>query len=344
MSVELLTSRFRSRSANWLLIVIALLSAMGCLATGSVEIPASDVWHSLTGGQVARQSWRLIVMQARLPIVLTSATAGCALAVTGLLLQTCLRNPLAGPSILGVSTGASLGVALVVMSAGSIAMTGAVGYSATLLGAMAGAAVVMVLLLMMAMRVKSNMMLLIVGVLISYFASSAISLLNYYSSQQSVYSYTIWGLGSFSALSLERSGVFALFTWPFILGSLFLVKPLNSLLLGGRYAASMGMNLKRVRVAILVVAGILTAFVTAFCGPIGFLGLVAPHVALMLRGTSNHRFLMPCTILCGGAMALACSYISVAFGGAGILPINAITPIVGVPIVLYVILSKRWRM
>lgn len=184
-------------------------------------------------------------------------------------------------------------------------------------------------------------MLLIVGILIGYFASSAISLLNYHSSQEGVYSYTIWGLGSFAGSTPGRSGAFAAVAMPAILLAMLMIKPLNAMLLGERYAESLGIDIRRVRYIILTLSGILTALVTAFCGPIGFLGLIVPHVARMMLRTSNHSVLLPVTAIAGAAIALLCAFISVHWGGDGIIPINAITPIIGVPVIVYVIVCRK---
>ncbi len=324
-----------------LLAAVAIISAVGVMLSGSVDIPASGIWAALTGGEVSRQSWSFIVTEVRLPMVITAAVAGASLAVCGLLLQTCFCNPLAGPSILGISTGASLGVAIVMMAFGGMLGQGFGLYFNTMAGALCGAALVLAMLMVLSRMVRSTAMVLIAGILVGYFASSAISLLNYYSSQESVYSFTIWGLGSLAGGSLSRSVTFAALALTAVALCMLFIKPLNALLLGDRYAASMGVNVRRVRHLLLVATGVLTAVVTAFCGPIGFLGLIVPHVARMLCRTSNHAILLPLTALCGAAVALLCAWISVAFGGSGIIPINAITPVIGVPIVLYVILNRR---
>lgn len=323
-----------------LLVVCTVVLSIGCLMFGSVDIPAGDVWKSLIGGDVSREAWRTIVLHTRVPMVITAFVAGCALAVAGLLLQTCFDNPLAGPSILGVSTGASLGVAVVMLAcAGMVAGVGQ--YVGALVGALAGAAVVLSVLLLFARVVHSSTMLLIVGILVGYFASSAISLLNFFATQEGVHSFIIWGLGTFSGVSLDRAALFAAVTLPVVALSMLLVKPLNALLLGARYAESLGVDIKGVRVRLLMASGALTAFVTAFCGPIGFLGLIVPHVARIMLRTSNHSVLMPVTALTGGATALLCALISVLPAGVGVIPVNAITPVIGVPIVVYVIVCRK---
>lgn len=324
-----------------LLWAVAIVAFAGCLVAGSVDIPAAEVWNALCGGETAKESWRVIVTESRLPMAITAAVAGSALAVAGLLLQTCFNNPLAGPSILGISTGASLGVAVVMLAFGGVAIGGIGQYFNIIAGALAGSAVVLAVLMVLARTVQSATLLLIAGILTGYFSSSAISLLNYYSAVDSVYSFTIWGLGSFSGGSLGRSMVFAAIGLPVVLLTFLFIKPLNAMLLGERYAMSVGVDMRRMRRLLLVTTGVLTAIVTAFCGPIGFLGLIVPHIARMMLNTSNHATLLPVTALCGAGVALLCAWISVGASTDGVIPINAITPIVGVPIVLYVMLNRR---
>lgn len=324
-----------------LVLVVALAGALGILLTGSVDIPAKEVFSCLMGGEVEKDSWRIIIFETRLPMMITAAVAGCGLAVAGLLLQTCFNNPLAGPSILGISTGASLGVAIVVLFMGGSIGFGLGHYVGVLIGAVAGAVAVLLLLLMLSKMVNSTAMLLIAGILVGYFSSSAISLLNYYSSADSVYSFTIWGLGSFGGGSLSRSLIFAAVGIPMVMLAMLFIKPLNAMLLGERYASSVGIDMHRVRLLLLLLTGLLTAAVTAFCGPIGFIGLIVPHIARLMLRTSNHTTLLPVTALCGAAIALLCAAISVGAATTGVIPINAITPVIGVPIVIYVILNRR---
>lgn len=331
----------RRHTAVVLLLSLAIVALFVlCLVVGSVDIPVSEVFNILTGSPAGRETWHVIVIEARLPMACTAALAGAALSVAGLLLQTTFDNPLAGPSILGVSTGASLGVAIVMLSMGGSIAAGIGGYIGALLGALLGAAVILAILLLFSTIVKSPVMLLIIGILIGYLASSAISLLNFFATQEGVHSYVIWGLGNFSSVTLDRLAVFA----PVIilcLGlSMLLVKPLNILLLGARYAESLGLNLRTTRNRLLVVSGILTAVVTAFCGPIGFIGLVVPHIARLALRSSNHTVLLPATALTGAAIGLLCTLVSVLPRG-GVLPVNAITPIIGVPVIIYVILRRK---
>jgi iron complex transport system permease protein len=309
------------------------------MIVGSVDIPPSEVWATLTGGEVSREAWRVIVLETRIPSACTAAIAGAALSVAGLLLQTTFDNPLAGPSILGVSTGSSLGVAIVMLAiggAGSLA-----GQSAVLAGALAGAMLIMVILVTMSSLVRSATMLLIVGILIGYLSSSAISLLNFFATQEGVHSYVIWGLGNFYGVSTERLPAFAAIAVALLAASLLFIKPLNALLLGQRYAENIGVRTIRVRNRLLLLSGALTALVTAACGPIGFIGLVVPHIARLSTGTSNHAVLLPATILAGAATGLLCALISVLPSQWGVMPVNAITPVIGVPVIVYIILRRR---
>ena len=307
---------------------------------GTAPLDAPQVWGVLTGDS-ADEVARLIVMDVRLPMAVTALVSGMALAVSGLLLQTTFDNPLAGPSILGISTGASLGVAVVMLAFGGWLRSGVGYYTGILTGAFVGAGAVMGVLLLFSMFVRGNVMLLIIGILIGYLASSAISLLNFFSTQQGVHSYVIWGMGNFGGLTWDRLGVYASLACVAVGVAALFVKQLNALLLGHRYAESMGMNVKRTRNWLMAIAGVLASVVTAFCGPIGFLGLVMPHVARMATGTANHAVLLPATVVMGGTGALFCAWLSVACGGGQIIPVNAITPVISIPIIIYVIFKGK---
>ena len=326
-------------------LVVALAVLMvACLIFGSVDIAARDVFSILMGNDSGNEAWNIIVLQSRLPMIVTAMLAGAALSVSGLLLQTTFNNPRAGPSILGVSTGAGLGVAIVMLAMGGT-IGGVFGdsvgsYMATLLGALVGAGVVLVILITFASIVKSSTMLLIIGILISYLASSVISLLNSVATEQGLHSYVAWGFGNFAGVSLEQLPVFGTIIVLSLVASLLMIKPLNALLLGTRYAQNLGVNTHRTRNLLLLITGVLTAVVTAFCGPIGFLGLVVPHIARLALNTSEHGRLLPVTMLTGAAVALLCSLLSV-ISPHGIIPINAITPIIGVPIIIYIIINRR---
>ena len=321
------------------LLVIVLLPLN--LVFGSIDIPFGEVVKAIFGGEVSKATWETIVIETRLPMALTATLAGAALAVAGLLLQTTFDNPLAGPSILGVSTGSSLGVAIVMLAMGGVVNEAISSYLGILLGAIVGAAVVMFVLLFFSSIVKSTTMLLIIGIMVGYLTSSAISLLNFFSTQEGVHSFVIWGMGNFSGVTLDRLPMFSILILISLLLSFMLVKPLNALLLGARYAENLGVSIKATRNKLLLLSGILTAIVTAFCGPIGFLGLVVPHIARLALRSSNHTVLLPATALAGAVIALLCNLISVLPASWGVIPINAITPVIGVPIIIYIIINRK---
>ncbi len=314
------------------------------LLFGSVNIPAEAVWHILTGNEVEKASWSFIVWESRLPQAITALLCGMALAASGLMLQTTFNNPLADPSILGISSGASLGVALV-MLAGAGTITAGVftlsGFLSVIIGAFIGSMLVMGIILFFSTLIKNSIMLLIIGIMIGYITSSAISLLNFFSTAEGVHSYMIWGMGNFGGVSLQQLPFFSLVTVAGLLITILLIKPLNALLLGTRYAENLGINIRRTRNLLLVATGLLTATTTAFCGPISFIGLAVPHIARLMLGTSNHNSLLPVTMLTGGAIALLCNFICILPGEAGIIPLNAVTPVIGAPIIIYVIVNQR---
>ena len=318
---------------------VLLLFALNLLL-GSVRIPVADVVGILLGDETAKASWRFIVLESRLPQAITAALCGAGLAVSGLLLQTAFRNPLAGPSVFGVNSGAGLGVALVMLflggglSIGSVSIT---GFAAILLAAFVGAMAVMIVIFFFSTLVRNNVMLLIIGIMIGYISNSAISLLNFFATDEGVKSYMVWGMGSFGGVSMDNMPLFAAVTLAGLAGALLLIKPLNALMLGDRYAENLGVNILRVRNWLLIVTGLLTAITTAFCGPVAFIGLAVPHIARLLLTTDNHRQLLPATLLCGSAVALVCNLICFLPGESGVIPLNAVTPLIGAPVIIYVI-------
>ena len=308
---------------------------------GSVSIPADDVLRILFDADAdVKPSWRFIILQSRLPQTLTATLAGGALAVSGLMLQTAFRNPLAGPGIFGISSGAGLGVALVMLflggsfSAGSVSVS---GFVAVLVAAFAGAMLVTAVIFFFSTLVRNNVMLLIIGIMIGYISNSAISLLNFFATDEGVRSYMVWGMGSFGGVSTTMLPYFSLVTLIAIFASLLLIKPLNALMLGDRYAENLGVNIIRVRNWLLVITGVLTAIVTAFCGPVAFIGLAVPHIARLVLRTDNHRILMPATILTGAVVALLCNVCCFLPAETGVIPLNAVTPLMGAPVIIYVI-------
>ena len=322
--------------------VIALLFILN-LVMGSVDIPVGDTLRILLGEESQRPSWQYIILQSRLPQALTAILCGASLAASGLMLQTAFRNPLAGPSIFGINSGAGLGVALVMLflggsiSAGSVSLT---GFVAVLTAAFVGAMAVMALIFFFSTIVRNHVMLLIIGIMIGYIANSAISLLNFFATDEGVRSYMVWGLGSFGGVSMKIMPVFAGVTLLGLTGSLLLIKPLNALMLGDSYAENLGVNIIRTRNWLLIVTGILTAITTAFCGPIAFIGLAVPHITRLLLMTDNHRSLLPATMLMGGVIALFCNLITILPGEDGVIPLNAVTPMIGAPVIIYVIIKR----
>ena len=323
--------------------MIVILFAMN-LIIGSVLIPLKDVANIIIGKGVENESWRFIILGSRLPQALTALLCGAALAVSGLMLQTAFKNPLADPSIFGINSGAGLGVALVMLlfggsiSAGSVSIT---GFAAIFMAAFVGAMLVTVVIFFFSSLVRNNMMLLIVGIMIGYISSAATSLLNFFATEEGVKSYMVWGLGNFGGVSMSQMPAFAAVTLFGLIVSVVLIKPLNALLLGERYAENLGINVVRVRNWLLVVTGLLSAITTAFCGPIAFIGLAVPHIARLLLTTENHRSLLPATILLGSVVALLCNILCTLPGDNGVIPLNAVTPMLGAPVIIYVIAKQK---
>lgn len=327
-----------------MLILLILILLAANLLVGSVDIPPSAVWQILIGEDVANSAWSFIVWQSRVPQAVTALLCGMALSTAGLLLQTTFQNPLADPSILGISSGASLGVAIVMLTGLSGFTTAGLnigGFACVVGAAFVGALAVMALILLFATWVRNAVMLLIIGIMIGYVASSAISLLNFFSTAEGVQSYVLWGMGSFSGVSLQQLPWFAAAILLSLALCLCLVKPLNALLLGVRYAENLGVNIRRTRHLLLLTTGLLTALTTAFCGPVSFIGLAVPHITRLVWGTSHHNVLLPLTLLTGGAVALLCNLLSQLPGEWGVIPLNAVTPLVGAPVIIYVIVNQR---
>ncbi len=328
------------------IIVAALTAALFVLNIfmGSVRIPWREVSAVLFGGDgVSNPAIRFIVVESRLPQAVTALLAGAALAVSGLMLQTSLRNPLAGPSILGISAGAGLGVAVVMLLFGGSVALGSIsvgGRTAVLLGALAGSLLIMALLLLLSSWLKNTLMLLIAGIMLGYLTSSLITLLNFSSTAEGVHGYTIWGMGTFNSVSMQQMPLFAGVSLAGLALSVMLIKPLNLMILGDNYARNLGLNLMRTRNLLLFATGVLTAVATAYCGPVSFIGLAVPHIARIIFRRDDHRVLLPATIVLGGAVALLCNLICVSPSDS-MLPLNAVTPLIGAPVIIYVIVKRR---
>ncbi|MCQ2076023.1 MAG: iron ABC transporter permease [Bacteroidaceae bacterium] len=333
-----------SRISYIILIAIIVLLFLFNLLFGSVHIPISDVWKILTCHHCEKESWTYIILESRIPQAFTALFCGASLATSGLILQTVFANPLAGPSILGISSGANLGVAIVLLATGGSLTAGTLAISGTIsiiLSAFIGSLMVMGIILMFSSFIHNNLILLIIGIMIGYVTSSVISLLNFFSTAEGVHSYVIWGMGNFGGVSLRQLPFFASVCILGLVMALLLIKPLNALLLGHQYAESLGINIRKVRNLLLIATGILTAVTTAFCGPIAFIGLAVPHIARAITHSDNHHSLLPTTILTGAAIALLCNLLCILPGSSGIIPLNAITPLLGAPVIIYVIIRNR---
>lgn len=326
-------------------ISVSILLLFGLnLTTGSVQIPFTDVLDILCGRFAGKESWQYIILENRLPQALTALLCGASLSVCGLMLQTAFRNPLAGPDVFGISSGAGLGVALVMLLLGGTVSTSLFtvsGFLAILTAAFLGAITVTALILFLSTLVRNSVLLLIVGIMVGYVSSSAVSLLNFFASEEGVKSYMVWGMGNFGGVSMSHIPLFSLLCLVGITAALLLVKPLNILLLGPQYAESLGISTRRLRNLLLLIVGLLTAITTAFCGPISFIGLAIPHIARLLFRTDNHQVLLPGTILTGAAIALLCNFICFLPGEIGVIPLNAVTPLIGAPVIIYVIIQRR---
>ena len=316
------------------------------LVLGSVSIPLRAVWNILWGTGNESVIWQNIIWKSRVPQALTALAAGAGLAVSGLQMQTVFRNPLAGPSVLGISSGASMGVAFVVLLSGSLggvalSKLGFMGEIALTIAAIAGSLSIMALIVFVSQKVRGNVTLLIIGVMIGYIANAVIGVLKFFSVEEDIRAYVIWGLGSFARVSGDQMTLFICIMVVLLPLSFLLVKTLNLLLLGDAYARNLGLNIKRARLLVITCSGVLVAIVTAYCGPIIFLGLAVPHLCRGMFRTSDHRILMPASLLAGASLALVCNLIARMPGFEGALPVNSVTALVGAPVVMSVLFNKR---
>ena len=327
------------------IIFIGILLFFLNLFVGSVTIPFSDLFNVLFGDE-SNQTIKTIVLDYRLPQAVTAIFAGAALSVAGLLMQTLFRNPLADPSMLGISSGAGLGVAITIL------LTGVIGNSAlstmgiwsnlgVSLAAFIGATLVLMLILGFSSRVRNMTTLIIIGLMVSYLAGSLTDIMKFFSMKEDIHAFVIWGMGSFSAVGTSKLTFFSISIIIGLFASLFMTKNLNITLLGDLYAENLGLNVKRNSLFIVLVSGYLTAIVTAFCGPIAFLGLAIPHLTRFIFRTSDHKVLVPATMLIGMVISLLCNLVARMPGFEGNLPINAVTAFIGAPVVIWVILRKR---
>lgn len=336
----------RSQNILFALLSIALVAlSIGDLAIGTTDIALSDVWAALTGG-VTTDEYRTIVCELRLPKVVVAIAAGMALAASGLEMQTLFRNPLAGPYVLGINSGASLGVALFTLAAPVVgALSGSVFMRLGLTGmAWIGSAVILILVMFLSRRIKNINVILILGMMLGSAISSVVGILQYLGTEESLKAFVVWTMGSLSTVTVDDLGVMLPAVVIGLLLAIVAIKSLNMLLLGESYARTMGLRVARSRVVIFLSTTLLAGSVTAFCGPIGFIGLAMPHLARMTFRTADHRVLMPASMLWGAvSMLICCVACDIVARGGVMLPINTITSLLGIPIIIIVVLRNRNR-
>lgn len=314
------------------------------LSFGSVTIPLKEVFNSLTGEEVSKQTWEYIIVNYRLPKAITAVLTGMGLSISGLLMQTLFRNPLAGPYVLGLSSGASLGVAFVILGSSLLPVFLSdilLSSYGIVLASTLGSFLVLLMVLIVAQRLRDTMAILIVGLMFGSFTSAIVGVLTYFSTAEQLQKFTFWSLGNLGNLSWTSLIILSISVGIGLLASVFSIKPLNALLLGENYARSLGLNFKRTRFIIIFATSILAGSITAFVGPIAFIGLAIPHMAKLLFQTSNHFVLYWSTLLIGASIMLLCDVISQMPGTEVTLPINAITSIIGAPVVIWLLVRRR---
>ncbi|MDI5898381.1 iron ABC transporter permease [Flavobacterium yafengii] len=314
------------------------------ISFGSITIPFKEIYTSLTGGQASKSTWEYIIINYRLPKAITAILVGMGLSISGLLMQTLFRNPLAGPYVLGLSSGASLGVAFVILGASLLPpflSTILLSSYGVVLASTIGSSVVLLAVLMVSQRLRDTMAILIVGLMFGSFTSAIVGVLTYFSSSEQLQKFTFWSMGNLGNLSWSSILILTICVAIGLLLSLFSIKPLNALLLGENYARSLGLNFKKTRLIIIFATSILAGSITAYAGPIAFVGLAVPHIAKLVFQTSNHSVLYWSTLLLGASIMLICDVISELPGLEITLPINAVTSIIGAPVVIWLLVSKR---
>jgi len=314
------------------------------ISLGSVSIPFKSVFNSMIGNPVEQQSWQHIILNYRLPKAITAIIVGSGLGISGLLMQTLFRNPLAGPFVLGISSGASLGVALVILGSGlfgGVITSFFVTKWSIVIAASLGSFLVLLSVLIVSIKVRDTMAILIIGLMFASITAAIVSVLSYFGSAQQLQQYVFWGFGSLGNLSWYDLVIFLIIYTIGIFISLCSIKSLNTLLLGENYAKSLGLNIKRSRLIIIIATSLLAGTITAFTGPIAFIGLAIPHLTRQIFNTSNHKILLPAVFLLGGIIMLICDSISQLPNSDLTLPINAITALIGAPVVIWLLVRKR---
>lgn len=331
---------FLFASLTFLMLVLFLMD----IGLGQVSIPLKEVFKSLTGQEVAKETWQYIIVNFRLPKAITAILVGMGLSISGLLMQTMFRNPLAGPYVLGLSSGSSLGVAFLILGASflpsmfSSLITSSYGI---IIASWLGSFVVLSAVLIVAQRLRNTMAILIVGMMFGSFTSAFVGVLTYFSTAEQLQKFTFWSLGNLGNLSWTSIIILAVSVFVGLFLSLISIKSLDAMLLGENYAKSMGLNIKKARYIIIFATSILAGSITAFAGPIAFIGLAVPHIAKLVFQTSNHRILFWGTLLFGATIMLLCDIVSQVPGSDIILPINAITSIIGAPVVIWLLVQKK---
>ncbi|MGB5988537.1 MAG: iron ABC transporter permease [Marinifilaceae bacterium] len=326
-----------------LLAILVLIFFVLDLVFGSVTIPFKDFFKLLLGDEI-KESWRYIILDFRLPKAITAILAGASLSVAGLLMQTLFRNPLAGPFVLGVSSGASLGVALYIMGGSFFISTiglASISNVGIILSAVIGALAAMFLVIIAGAKLKNNLTLLIVGIMFGSLTSAVVSILQYFSTAENIQRFVVWTMGSLSAVSMSEIAYIAPLIIITLIVCVTLQKPLNTILLGENYAKSLGTNIDKIRMTLLVITGILAGVITAYTGPIAFIGIAIPHLSRNLFKTSNHSILIPSVILIGSIFMLICDIFSQLPGNSSTLPINSVSAIFGAPIVIWIIMKRN---
>ncbi|PKQ46329.1 FecCD family ABC transporter permease [Confluentibacter flavum] len=324
--------------------IILVFCFLANISLGSVYIPLKDVFNSIIGNVTEQETWQHIIQNYRLPKAVTAILVGSGLGISGLLMQTLFRNPLAGPFVLGISSGASLGVALVILGSsvfGGVFMSLLISKWSIVIAASLGSFLVLLAVLMVSLKVRDTMAILIIGLMFASITAAIVSVLSYFGSAQQLQQYIFWGFGSLGNLSWDELIIFFIIYSFGIIVSLASVKSLNTMLLGENYAKSLGLNIKRSRFAIIIATSLLAGTITAFAGPIAFIGLAIPHLTRQVFNTSNHKILLPAVFLFGGIVMLICDSIAQVPNSDYTLPINAITSLIGAPVVIWLLVRKR---
>jgi len=327
------------------LLVLLLILVLLNIALGSVYIPFPEILSTLSGHAIENEGWRNIIIQFRVPKAITAVLVGSGLGISGLLMQTLFRNPLAGPFVLGISSGASLGVAIAILAGMSL------GFGLTQMGiggawiltvsASLGAILVLGIVVLVSLKVQDSMSLLIIGLMFGSATGAVVTVLQFFSKAESIQAYLVWTFGSLGGVTWQELEVFLPVVLIGLVVSFFMSKTLNALLLGDNYARSLGVDIKRARLMIIIVTAILAGTITAFCGPIAFIGIAIPHITRLIFNTSNHRILFPMVILCGAILMLICDIIAQIPGQQYTLPINAVTSVFGAPLVIMLVMRRK---